>query len=160
VVDWRLAAKKTFERFPALLGAAIIASLAVFLGCMCCLLPGMAISLLWALPFPAILAHGVGPVSALGRSMDAMKDAWVPIGLAFTATSSFWLAGYLLVSLPVSGYLVYEMSEAGLGAMTEAARLPWVRAVTVVTNSLAGLMYIPLVNTAAVAYLNRTEGAK
>ncbi len=158
-VDWRAAARLTFGRFPSLLADTVLVSAAMFLGCMCCLVPGAIASMIWALPFPAILAHGAGPIDALSRSRRVMRGAWAPVGLALGMSLLAWFLWSAAFSLPATGYILLETLESGPAATAEAVRDPFFLAASLVANVFGGLGYLPPVNTAAIAYLNRTEGA-
>ena len=74
----------------ALLG--IISGIAIGLGFVACLLPGIWLSVLWCLCFPALLFERIGPFKAMGRSGSLIKGRW-------WASFLLVVVGYLLVTI-------------------------------------------------------------
>ncbi len=158
-VDVRAAARLAGRKLsPALLSTSV-ASFAMFAGCLMCLVPGLVISLVWALPIPAIVVHGAGPLEALGRSFRAGHDAWTHIGLALSVAFVVLVGVLVLASAPLGGYVMLVMLESGPEAVAALSASVEYRVVGVLLGALSAIAYVPIVNVAAIAYLNRTEGA-
>ncbi len=72
-----------FRRFFPLLGAGILAMMAVMVGLVLCIVPGvLAMIALFAI-VPAVVLEGRGPVEALSRSHQLSRGAWGTIFLTF-----------------------------------------------------------------------------
>ncbi len=63
-------------RLPAMLGASILYSLAVLVGMILLIVPGIIISVYWILYAIAVVADRKGPVQSLGYSYQLIKGYW------------------------------------------------------------------------------------
>jgi hypothetical protein len=87
------------SRVGGLLGLGILVSLGVFAGLLLCVVPGIILSLMWALATPALIVEGVGPTEAMGRSKQLASRN---LGKVFLVGLVAGLIG-LVASLPFSG---------------------------------------------------------
>jgi hypothetical protein len=124
-----------------ILVAGVLGLLAIYLGLILLVIPGLIVSLMFSLTVPVVMAEGLGPVRSLGRSRALTKGhRWSLLGLFFVA--------YLVVGAPA------------LLAAVLAGGVPYVG---LVLNLALGALLGPLVMVApAVAYHEvrvATEGA-
>ena len=80
------------RRSPMVALLALIAGIATGIGFVACLLPGIWLSVLWCVAFPALLFERIGPFKAMGRSGSLIKGRW-------WASFLLVLVGYLLVTI-------------------------------------------------------------
>jgi hypothetical protein len=83
----------------ALLG--IIYSIGVTVGTILCFFPGVWLSVLWCVAFPALLFERIGPFKAMGRSQSLIKGRW-------WASFLLVIVGYLLVTI-IGGIIQYGL---------------------------------------------------
>jgi hypothetical protein len=160
-VDVRAALRTALARMPALLAVGFGGGVIVFAGLLCCCVPGFVFGLFLALPVPAIVAHGCGPIEAMRRSIRLVRGAFGPLTLALSVTSLVLVVGSLATQIPTLAYTFERMASGGPEqALSLSANPPaWFRALTIVESVIASLFLLPIANTATVVYLNRTEGA-
>ena len=63
-------------RLPAMLGASILYGVAIFIGMILLIVPGIIISVYWILYTIAVIADQKGPVQSLGYSYQLIKGYW------------------------------------------------------------------------------------
>lgn len=63
-------------RLPAMLGASILYGVAIFVGLILLIVPGIIISVYWILYVIAVIADQKGPVQSLGYSYQLIKGYW------------------------------------------------------------------------------------
>jgi hypothetical protein len=160
-VDVRGALGTAWRRLPSLALTSSGAGFAIVAGLFCCCVPGMVLGVLLALPLPAVIVHGCGPVEALKRSAEVARGVPGPLAGAASITSLVWMVGNFGAQLPTLIYLLMQMFEQGPAAMLAVAEHPplWFLGATVLEQMIGALFLVPLANTATVVYLNRTEGA-
>jgi len=125
-----------------LIGAAIIAGIAIFFGFIACIIPGIALLTLWAVVAPVVVIERLGVFDALSRSWNLVKTNfwqtlgvivifWIIvfvvtglIGIVFNGASLIvavaiaWIAHFLLAPLSAlaSSILYFELRAAESGA--------------------------------------------
>ncbi len=82
-----------FARFPVVLAIAIIQSVAIAIGSLACLVPGLILTAALFLSVPAAVAEGLGVGQALGRSWDLSRGHRGAIIVALSVLQTVaWLA--------------------------------------------------------------------
>ncbi|HET8655434.1 MAG TPA: hypothetical protein VFL93_07945 [Longimicrobiaceae bacterium] len=100
-ISWREGLRVGLSRYPSVLGAALLACIAMSFGTMFFLVPGILIGIMFFAVVPVTVIEGKGVADALGRSKDLASGAWGRIfGVVFIL--------YLIVMIP--------MMAAGLGS--------------------------------------------
>jgi hypothetical protein len=108
--DWRRSLRFALRRLGGLFGVAIVGGLAVALGTVALIIPGIWLFVCFSLAVPALLLERVGPVKALGRSFRLVRGRWWP-------TAGALLIGYLLIG--VLGALVSGVIMVVPAVLTE-----------------------------------------
>ncbi|HWT94476.1 MAG TPA: hypothetical protein VN238_15885 [Solirubrobacteraceae bacterium] len=93
--DWRESLKFALRRTPALLWVTFLYFLAVVVGFVLCIAPGIWLSILFGLATPVVLVESIGGPGALRRSAKLVKDRW-------WATFAVIALGYLFAGLLAS----------------------------------------------------------
>ncbi len=98
--------RKTLGRFLPLLVLGILYSLAVAIGAVLLIVPGLVLLVMWAVVVPACVAENLGPIASMSRSANLTK------GHRWTV---FWvIVPLLLVSVGVSLLLDWVLDAQGL----------------------------------------------
>ncbi|HEX4737841.1 MAG TPA: glycerophosphoryl diester phosphodiesterase membrane domain-containing protein [Allosphingosinicella sp.] len=106
-----LAERRGRRRFWALLGLSILSGLAIVIGCILLVLPGLYLFIRWSLSVPILIAEDAGPLEALSRS-------------AAEVSGRFWrVAGlFLLVYLPLlASFAVAMLTPLGFSLPSSLA---------------------------------------
>ena len=90
--DWRESLRFALRRTPVLIGVSFLYFLAVMVGFLLLIVPGVWLSIAFALAFPAALVERLGPVAALRRSQRLVRGRW-------WATFGALLLGILLATV-------------------------------------------------------------
>lgn len=84
--------RRAAGRFFPLLAASIAGGLAIMLGSLAFIVPGILLTIMFFAVFQAVVIEGEGPLAALGRSRELAKDGWLRIfGILFIT----WLIVFL-----------------------------------------------------------------
>jgi hypothetical protein len=76
------ALQRAFARFMPLVGLGILWTVAIMIGTMLFIVPGVILLCMWAVVVPACIVEGLGPTASLGRSADLTKGfRWRILGL-------------------------------------------------------------------------------
>jgi hypothetical protein len=97
------------------------------------IIPGIWLSVAWSVSYPALMAEGVGPVAALGRSFKLVRGRWWP-------TFGAVLVMYLIV-LVISGILGVLLGAAFVASLDNEAAAA---VLTTIINTLSSLITLPL----------------
>jgi hypothetical protein len=89
------------RRAPMVALLAIISGIAIGIGFVAFVLPGIWLAVLWCVAFPALLFERIGPFKALKRSASLIKGRW-------WASLLLVLVGYLLVTI-IGGVIQYGL---------------------------------------------------
>ena len=116
------ALKGTLRRLPALLAAAFLVLLAQGLGFLLCILPGIAVTVLYSAVTPALMIEDLGPVAAMRRSWRLLKPRfWPVLGIVALAWLIASFLGNLLGGIPSAVGALFGGSLAwlwiGVGAV-------------------------------------------
>jgi hypothetical protein len=65
-----------FQRAPKLLGVVICTAIAVLIGFICIILPGIYLAVAFTLAIPVLMAEDLGVFASMGRSMELLKHFW------------------------------------------------------------------------------------
>ncbi len=134
--------RATLARLPQLLALVLLAPLAVALGILLLVVPGLY--LLAALPFavPAILLRGSGPIEALGYSAKLVLGQW-------WRTAAILCIAALLMLVP---YVVGGAIAAALAvSIAGPADSPGMTAVTAAVGIAAGAVSVPFASAVILA---------
>lgn len=114
-----------------LIALSILTGIAVLLGFLVFVVPGVILFLMWAVAGPALVAERIGIFAALGRSRFLTKGArWKVFGVELIATVFVWLISSLLsIMLFASGGI------AGFVAMGRTGPPLWYLALSVVIQT-------------------------
>lgn len=92
------------RRYPALLILAVLSTIGVLIGIVMLVLPGLALTVLWAVAIPVLLAERVGPVDALRTSFDYVRrHFWATFGVYLVYVFGLVCAWIALAAIGLSG---------------------------------------------------------
>jgi hypothetical protein len=95
------ALKTTLRRLPALLAASFLVGLASVVGFVFCLLPGIALTVLYTVVTPAMMIEEIGPIDGMRRSWRLVKPRfWGVLGIVVLAWVISAFVGNLLGGAP------------------------------------------------------------
>ena len=95
------ALRTTLRRLPALLAAGFLAGLAIIGGFLLCILPGIALAVLYTVVVPAMMIEEIGPIEGLRRSWRLVKPRfWGVLGIVALAWIISAFIGNLLGGAP------------------------------------------------------------
>jgi hypothetical protein len=146
--SWQDSVRFGIDKSLLILATAIISALGSGIGLLFCLVPGVWLWTVWYVAIPALLVEGVGPVAALGRSFQLVKQRfWPVLGVGFLA----WLISQVVVQL--LGFVVgivavvpaaMDMAETGVfdGSVFGAS---------VLASTVASIVTVPFLAAVAVA---------
>jgi hypothetical protein len=98
------AATGLFAAIP-LLALGILSGLAISLGLVLFVVPGMFLWVIWSVSGPALVAERVGPIGAMGRSAELTRGArWKVLGLQLLVLIFYWIVSATLSALLVTVY--------------------------------------------------------
>lgn len=125
-------------------GLSILHSLAVFLGVLMFVLPGLYLLLRWLAAFARLLSSDEGIPAALGWSWRKTEGHVAALGLAFLAPGLLWLAGFgalfatdmVLVFFPNAPWETLYTASAVVGNVTIAVSLAWYTVLGVATYAV------------------------
>jgi len=90
-----------------LIGAAIVTGIAIAVGLVACILPGIALLTLWAVVAPAVVIERLGVFDAMSRSWNLVKtNFWQTLGVIVI----FWIITFVITAL--IGFIFRESSLA------------------------------------------------
>jgi hypothetical protein len=121
------------RRSPMVALLALIAGIATAIGFVACLLPGIWLSVLWCVAFPALLFERIGPFKAMGRSGSLIKGRW-------WASFLLVLVGYLLVTI-IGSIIQYGLLAIAAVASGESVIVSAIA--TVVGSTLSSAITYP-----------------
>jgi hypothetical protein len=97
------------RRFLSLIGMSIVTSVAVALGLLLAVIPGLLLLVRWSVSVPVLLDEELGPYESLQRSWELTGDRWT-LAIAVTAVLIpasgpqwlvYWLTAYPAVPVPL-----------------------------------------------------------
>jgi hypothetical protein len=95
------ALRTTLRRLPALLAAAFLVGLATIGGLLLCILPGIALMVLYTVVTPAMMIEEIGPIEGMRRSWRLVKPRfWGVLGIVLLAWLISSFIGNLLGGAP------------------------------------------------------------
>jgi len=135
------------RRLPAMLGLVFLSSLGTGLGLLACFLPGIWLYGAWATAPAALIAEDIGPIRALGRSFQLVKQHWWRVfGLLVLSTILV-----TIISSVVTGPLQFGAMFGGGFANPEAAFDGGFLALSTLLNGLVTAITLPFVAAVVVA---------
>lgn len=128
------------ERFWLIVGMAIVTGLAVGVGVLLCVVPGIIMAILFALAIPILVIERADFGRAIERSFAMGKEAWpqiLLIGVLYFAltlvVAAFGAIIGALSAIDRGHFLLWAALEAGTGTALSTVIVPWVQiAVTLV----------------------------
>jgi hypothetical protein len=100
--------RRATSRFVPLTAGIVLSGMAVVLGLIFCIVPGIILGLMLFAVVPVVVIEGRGPIEALGRSRDLSNDALGPIFLVL------FVAG-LIAALPSYAVSAASYASAATG---------------------------------------------
>jgi hypothetical protein len=130
-VEWRQSLSLATKRLPSLLWLTFLTTVALLLGFLACIVPGVWLWVSFTVAVPALLAEGLRGSKALQRSYNLVKGRWWP-------TLGALLIGFVIAMIITSifGAILAFVSFTDIGENI---------AVTAILNSLANLIASVLV---------------
>ena len=109
------ALRTTIRRLPALLAATFVSGLAIFGGMLLCILPGIALLVMYTLVVPAMMIEEIGPIESMRRSWRLVKPRfWGVLGIVALAWLISAFLGNLLGGAPSAIGTIFGGSFAWL----------------------------------------------
>jgi hypothetical protein len=113
--DWRSSTGFVFKRLHSLLWVMVLGGLAVVIGAVFCLIPGIWLFVSFSVAIPVLLTEALKGSRALGRSRNLVKGRW-------WQTFGILLLGYLLTSIValvlgglLAALLFTDVANEGIG---------------------------------------------
>jgi hypothetical protein len=155
VLGRRATFAETWERvrpnFWRLLGFTLLSSLAIFVGYLCCILPGIALGAWFALGAPALVLEGAGVRAAFGRSTTLVKGGfWRVLGILFVSSLISNVVAVMVTAVLAGVGALAGLVFGSTGAIIGAAVLGgigFIVALTVVSTfsaAVSSLLYIDM----------------
>ena len=95
------ALRTTIRRLPALLAASFLVGLAMLGGFILCILPGIALAVMYTVVTPAMMIEEIGPIEGMRRSWRLVKPRfWGVLGIVALAWMISFFLGNLLGGAP------------------------------------------------------------
>jgi hypothetical protein len=95
------ALKATLKRLPALLAVSFLVFVVQAIGFVLCILPGIAVTVLYSAVTPALMIEEIGPIAAMRRSWRLLKPRfWPVLGIVALAWLIASFIGNLLGGIP------------------------------------------------------------
>jgi hypothetical protein len=112
--QWKTSLRFAIRHFLSILWLTVLGALAVFLGFILCVVPGIWLAICFAVAIPALLTEGVRGGGALGRSKRLVQGRWWP-------TFAVILVGGILAGLV--GWVVAALSGVAAASGADAGSL-------------------------------------
>jgi hypothetical protein len=127
-----------------LLGLSVLMAIALVLGFMLLVVPGVILLVMWAVASPALVAENIGVIEAFGRSRQLTKGArWRVFGLGLLMLVIFWIIS------AISGVLFY--ASGGIESAASGGSIPFIlfsvvvgTVVTAFTGAVQTNLYLAL----------------
>lgn len=136
--------RRSFYLFVAM----VLYVLAMYLGLILLLIPGIAVSVFFVL-FPVLIVReGMNPFAALGESWVRIWGRWWRTLLVLSVGVVLWMIGYALVGAVASGMLPFLSVDIGFSALidTSGTMLIYTTVIQVVSDTLfSPLLYAVLI---------------
>jgi hypothetical protein len=146
--SWQESVRFGIDKSLLILGTAVLSALGSGIGLIFCIVPGVWLWTSWYVAIPALLVEGTGPVAALGRSFQLVKQRfWPVLGVGLLA----WIISQVVVQLLglVVG-LVAVVPSAMEAAQTGTIGGGFYGA-SVLASSVASIVTVPFLAAVAVA---------
>lgn len=101
-----------FSRFGAVLAIALLSGMAIGVGTILCIIPGIIMAILFALSLPALLVEKSDVGRAIERSFALGKEAWPTILLIYVLFTVVNFGLVMLLSMPFSLLMLWDPSHA------------------------------------------------
>ena len=102
--DWTVSVRYALARLPAVLWVTLLEALAILVGLVFCVLPGLWLAVMFSVAVPALLTEGHRGPQALGRSRALVKGRFWPV------------VGTLIVGTVVAGVVSIGITSIGAPA--------------------------------------------
>ncbi|HWO69011.1 MAG TPA: hypothetical protein VNO31_54170 [Umezawaea sp.] len=134
-----------------LLGVSILFGLAVLVGAVLCVLPGIWVAVLFSFAMPALVLERLTVGQAFQRSKALVRDAWwSTFGILAAAVGIGWVVN-LVLSLPFANYGFGSAARGGLDAFSTSQYL-----FSSVASFLSGVLTYPFISAVvALVYIDR-----
>jgi hypothetical protein len=134
------------SRLLPLIVAYFVMSIAIGLGLVALLIPGIFLAIKWSMTFPAIVAERAGPFAAMGRSWDLTRGHWWRTfgTLLVVLLISFVLAFAILVALGAAVASSDSISEVAFAVLLTAVTIIVLAVLYPLTASIVTVIYYDL----------------
>ena len=139
--EWRPSLRYAFQHFRSLVWVVLMTTFATLVGFVFCLVPGIWLSIIWAVVIPIVLTEGTKGTKALGRSFQLVQPRfWATAGVIVVAFMIQIFLGWavgagvfalVLTDIGKNVLLTQALSGAG-GALAAIVATPFQAAVTAV----------------------------
>lgn len=145
---WQESVRFGIDKSLLILGTAILSALGAGIGLVFCILPGVWLWTSWYVAVPSLLVEGVGPIRALGRSFELVKQRfWPVLGVGVLA----WLISQVVVQLLGLVVSLVTIAPAALDAAETGILDQNVFGVSVLAGTVASIATVPFLAAVAVA---------
>lgn len=125
-----------------LLGLGILSAIAIMLGLVLLIVPGVMLWVLWAVAGPALVAERLGPIKAMSRSAALTKGArWKVFAVQLLLLVFGWIVGAALTSVLMT---VYGGLQPMAQAMSGGLPVTWIVLNALVTTVVSAISAIVL----------------
>jgi hypothetical protein len=146
--SWQESVRFGIDKSLLILGTAIMAALGSGIGLVFCIVPGVWLWTSWYVAIPSLLVEGTGPVKALGRSFQLVKQRfWPVLGVGLLA----WLISQVVVQLVGLVVGLVTIAPAALDAAETGILDGNVFGTSVLATSVASIVTVPFLAAVAVA---------
>ncbi|MEX2279682.1 MAG: hypothetical protein WEA76_06295, partial [Acidimicrobiia bacterium] len=146
--SWQDSVRFGIDKSLLILGTAIMAALGSGIGLIFFLAPGIWLWTSWYVAIPALLVEGTGPMAALGRSFQLVKQRfWPVLGVGALA----WLISQVVVQFLVLVIDVVAVVPAAMAAAETGTLDGGVYSASVLASSVASIVTVPFLAAVAVA---------
>jgi hypothetical protein len=113
---------QALRRLPQILAVLLLAAVAILLGMVLLILPGLYLGVALSLALPALLLEQMGPIDALKFSLHLIRGHWWRTAVIYTITLVLMIVFYFLAAILVV-VAVQFIRGADVALMSAAARV-------------------------------------
>lgn len=151
--------KLMLQKFFPILGAGILMGLAVFIGAIFCIIPGIYLGVIFSLVIPAVVFNNYGATHAMERSVFLVKDYfWFTLGIGFVSSLIAGFGSYLFVIPQMVLSMFFTFTSASGGDMTMSTTYSVLLTIaSVIATFGTSLLYCIPYTTMAMHYHSQVE---
>jgi hypothetical protein len=146
--SWQESVRFGIDKSLLILGTAILSALGSGIGLIFCIVPGVWLWTSWYVAIPALLVEGSGPVAALSRSLQLVKQRfWPVLGVGLLA----WIISQVVVQLLGLVVGLVAVVPSAMEAAQTGTINGGVYGASVLATSIASIITVPFLAAVAVA---------